>query len=63
MSADLVQHALDNLPRHVPDAFERAASSIAASASTTPGMQFLIRNSAVIDRIRADRLAEQGDSA
>lgn len=32
MSADLVQHVLDNLPPHVPDAFERVADSLTKSA-------------------------------
>lgn len=33
--------------------------SIFAAASQTPGMQFLSRNAAVIDRIRAERMAEE----
>ena len=34
--------------------------SIFAAASQAPGMQFLSRNAAAIDRIRAERLAEEG---
>ena len=33
--------------------------SIFAAASQTPGMQFISRNAAAIDRIRAERLAEE----
>ena len=33
--------------------------SIFSAASQTPGMQFLSRNAAAIDRIRAERLAEE----
>ena len=34
--------------------------SIFSAASQTPGAQFLTRNAAAIDRIRAERLAEEG---
>lgn len=38
---------------------QSALDSIAASARNTPGMQFMKRNEAAIERIRRERLAEE----